>query len=111
MSNAHGHRTTISDLAKRKDRREKWAMITCYEEMTASIFDEAGIPVLLVGDSAGNNFLGEENTIPVTLDEIIILARSVVRGSDQSAMVVADLALRKLREICQTSANQRDQTF
>jgi 3-methyl-2-oxobutanoate hydroxymethyltransferase len=90
MSNAHGHRTTISDLAKRKDRREKWAMITCYEEITASIFDEAGIPVLLVGDSAGNNFLGEENTIPVTLDEIIILARSVVRGSDH-AMVVADL--------------------
>ena len=69
---------------------EKWTMITSYEEMTASIFDEAGVPVLLVGDSAGNNFLGEENTIPVTLDQIIMLARAVVRGS-QSALVVADL--------------------
>ncbi len=71
-------------------RGEKWAMITSYEEMTASIFDEAGVPVLLVGDSAGNNFLGEENTIPVTLDEIIMLSRAVVRGSKR-AMVVADL--------------------
>jgi len=73
-----------------KKRHEKWAMITSYEEMTASIFDEAGVPVLLVGDSAGNNFLGEENTIPVTMDEMIILSRAVVRGS-KSAMVVADL--------------------
>lgn len=68
---------------------EKWAMLTCYEQLTADIFDEAGIPVLLVGDSAGNNFLGEENTIPVTVDEMIILARSVVRSS-QRALVVAD---------------------
>ncbi len=58
--------------------------------MTASIFDEAGIPVLLVGDSAGNNFLGEENTIPVTLEQMIMLSRAVVRGSSQ-AMVVVDL--------------------
>jgi 3-methyl-2-oxobutanoate hydroxymethyltransferase len=78
------------DLAAAKERGEKWAMLTAYESMTAEIFDEAGIPVLLVGDSAGNNFLGEENTIPVTVDELIPLARAVVRGS-QRAMVVADL--------------------
>lgn len=89
-SGAQGRRTSISDLATMKKRHEKWAMITSYEEMTASIFDEAGVPVLLVGDSAGNNFLGEENTIPVTMDEMIILSRAVVRGS-KSAMVVADL--------------------
>ena len=83
-------RTSISDLTEMKKRGEKWAMITSYEEMTASIFDEAGVPVLLVGDSAGNNFLGEENTIPVTLEEMIILSRAVVRGSS-NAMVVADL--------------------
>ena len=83
-------RTSISDLTEMKKRGEKWAMITSYEEMTASIFDEAGVPVLLVGDSAGSNFLGEENTIPVTLDEMIILSRAVVRGSS-NAMVVADL--------------------
>lgn len=83
-------RITILDLAAAKRRGEKWAMLTAYESMTAEIFDEAGIPVLLVGDSAGNNFLGEENTIPVTVDELIPLARAVVRGSNR-AMVVADL--------------------
>jgi 3-methyl-2-oxobutanoate hydroxymethyltransferase len=83
-------RVTIVDLAAAKKRGEKWAMLTAYESMTAEIFDEAGIPVLLVGDSAGNNFLGEENTIPVTVDELIPLARAVVRGS-RRALVVADL--------------------
>lgn len=83
-------RVTIIDLRKAKERGEKWTMLTSYEEMTAAIFDEAQIPVLLVGDSAGNNFLGEENTIPVTVDELIPLARAVVRGSSR-AMVVADL--------------------
>ena len=83
-------RVTILDLAAAKERGEKWAMLTSYESMTAEIFDEAGIPVLLVGDSAGNNFLGEENTIPVTVDELIPLTRAVVRGS-QRALVVADL--------------------
>jgi len=83
-------RVTIADLADAKKRGEKWPMLISYEEMTASIFDEAGIPVLLVGDSAGNNFLGFENTIPVTVDEMIPLVRAVVRGSKR-AMVVADL--------------------
>jgi len=83
-------RVTIIDLAQAKKRGEKWAMLTSYESMTAAIFDEAGIPVLLVGDSAGNNFLGEENTIPVTVDELIPLTRAVVRGSKR-ALVVADL--------------------
>ena len=83
-------RITILDLAAAKKRGEKWAMLTAYESLTAEIFDEAGIPVLLVGDSAGNNFLGEENTIPVTVDELIPLTRAVVRGSKR-ALVVADL--------------------
>jgi 3-methyl-2-oxobutanoate hydroxymethyltransferase len=83
-------RVTILDLKAAKVAGEKWAMLTSYEQMTAAIFDEADIPVLLVGDSAGSNFLGEENTIPVTVDELIPLARAVVRGSTR-AMVVADL--------------------
>jgi 3-methyl-2-oxobutanoate hydroxymethyltransferase len=87
---ARHRRVTIIDLAQAKKSGEKWAMLTSYEAMTAAIFDEAGIPVLLVGDSAGNNFLGEENTIPVTVDELIPLTRAVVRGSKR-AMVVADL--------------------
>lgn len=83
-------RITIRDLAAAKTRGEKWPMLTAYEQMTAEIFDEAGIPVLLVGDSAGNNFLGDENTIPVTVDQMIPLVRAVVRGSSR-ALVVADL--------------------
>ncbi len=83
-------RFTIADLAAWKKSGKRWAVITSYDSVTASIFDEAGIPVLLVGDSAGNNFLGEENTVPVTVDELIPLTRAVVRGS-KSALVVADL--------------------
>jgi len=64
-------------------------MLTSYEQMTAEIFDEAQIPVLLVGDSAGNNFFGHENTIPVTVDELIPLTRAVVNSTSR-AMVVAD---------------------
>ena len=82
-------RISISDLAAWKKRGEKWAMLTSYEQMSAQIFDEAQIPVLLVGDSAGNNFFGEENTIPVTVDELIPLARAVVKSTSR-AMVVAD---------------------
>jgi 3-methyl-2-oxobutanoate hydroxymethyltransferase len=82
-------RYTIADLAAWKKAGKKWSMLTSYDAVTASIFDEAGIPVLLVGDSAGNNFLGEENTIPVTVDELIPLTRAVVRGS-QKALVIAD---------------------
>jgi 3-methyl-2-oxobutanoate hydroxymethyltransferase len=83
-------RVTILDLKAAKAAGEKWAALTSYEQMTAEIFDQAGIPVLLVGDSAGNNFLGEENTIAVTVDELIPLTRAVVRGSKR-ALVIADL--------------------
>ncbi len=89
MSNATTSRISISNLAAKKKAGEKWAMLTSYEQMSAQIFDEAQIPVLLVGDSAGNNFFGQENTIPVTVDELIPLARAVVNSS-KSAMVVAD---------------------
>jgi len=82
-------RISISDLSAFKKRGEKFAMLTSYEQMSAAIFDEAGIPVLLVGDSAGNNFFGEENTIPVTVDELIPLVRAVVKSTSR-AMVVAD---------------------
>ena len=57
-ANESTSRLTISHLAAMKKRGEKWAMLTCYEQMTASVFEDAQIPVLLVGDSAGNNFLG-----------------------------------------------------
>jgi 3-methyl-2-oxobutanoate hydroxymethyltransferase len=82
-------RFTIADLAAWKKAGKRFAMLTSYDSVTASVFDGAGVPVLLVGDSAGNNFLGEGNTIPVTLDEMVSLARAVVNGSKQ-ALVVAD---------------------
>jgi 3-methyl-2-oxobutanoate hydroxymethyltransferase len=65
-------------------------MITAYDALTARVFDEAGIPVLLVGDSAAMVVYGHDSTIPVTVDELIPLVRGVVRGSSR-AMVVADL--------------------
>jgi 3-methyl-2-oxobutanoate hydroxymethyltransferase len=89
MSNAQSRRISTLDLAAKKAAGQKWAMLTCYEQMTATIFDQAEIPVLLVGDSAGNNFLAYENTIPVTVDELIPLARAVVNATSK-AMVVVD---------------------
>lgn len=69
---------------------EKWAMLTAYDMYTAEIFDAAGIPVLLVGDSAGNNVYGFETTVPVTVDHLIPLCRAVTSAAHR-AMVVADL--------------------
>ena len=89
MSKAQTNRISIADLAAKKAAGEKFAMLTSYEQMSAAIFDEAGIPILLVGDSAGNNFFGFENTIPVTVDELIPMARAVVNASKNS-MVIAD---------------------
>lgn len=83
-------RITVLDLAAAKNRGEKWPMLTSYDQMTAQIFDRAGIPVLLVGDSAANNVLGYENTIGVTVDELLPLNRAVVRATSRS-MVIADL--------------------
>jgi 3-methyl-2-oxobutanoate hydroxymethyltransferase len=83
-------RVTFRDLQAAKGRGERWAMLTSYDMLTAQIFDEAGIPVLLVGDSAGNNVLGYETTVPVQLEELLPLTRAVV-GATKRAMVVGDL--------------------
>ncbi len=73
-----------------KERGEKWAMLTAYDQYSAEIFDEAGIPVLLVGDSAGNNVFGFETTVPVTVEHLLPLVKAVTSAS-RRAMVVADL--------------------
>lgn len=85
-----GRRVTIRDLAAAKKRGERWPMVTAYDAMTARVFDEAGIPVLLVGDSAAMVVYGYESTLPVTVDDLIPLTAAVVRGSSR-ALVVADL--------------------
>ena len=83
-------RVRIHHLRAMKDSGERFAMLTSYDQMTAEIFDEAGIPVLLVGDSAANNVLGYATTLPVTVDELIPLVRAVSRSAHR-ALVVADL--------------------
>ena len=77
-------------LLQMKSEGHKWAMLTAYDFSTARLFDEAGIPVLLVGDSAANVVYGYDTTVPVSVDELIPLVRGVVRGA-QHALVVADL--------------------
>ncbi|MEU0089335.1 3-methyl-2-oxobutanoate hydroxymethyltransferase [Kribbella sp. NPDC006257] len=83
-------RYRIHHLRDMKNRGEKWAMLTAYDQYTAEIFDESGIPVLLVGDSAANNVYGYDTTLRVTVDELIPLARAVANAV-QRALVVADL--------------------
>ena len=77
-------------LTQLKATGHKWAMLTAYDMYAAEIFDEAGIPVLLVGDSAGNNVYGFETTVPVTVDHLVPLCRAVTNAAKR-AMVVADL--------------------
>ena len=83
-------RVRTTDLQRAKQRAERWAMLTSYDMLTAGIFEDAGIPVLLVGDSAGNNVLGYPTTVPVTVDELLPMVRAVVRSTTRP-MVVADL--------------------
>ncbi|MEJ1196404.1 MULTISPECIES: 3-methyl-2-oxobutanoate hydroxymethyltransferase [unclassified Streptomyces] len=90
-------RITVRDIAAAKERGEKWPMLTAYDAMTASVFDEAGIPVMLVGDSAGNCHLGYETTVPVTLDEMTMLSAAVVRGTSR-ALIVGDLPFGSYQE-------------
>jgi 3-methyl-2-oxobutanoate hydroxymethyltransferase len=85
-----GRRITVRDLAAAKARGERWPMLTSYDALTAGVFDEAGIPVLLVGDSAGMVVFGHDTTLPVTVDDLLPLTAAVVRAT-RRAMVVADL--------------------
>ena len=77
-------------LREMKERGERFSMLTAYEQYAAQTFDEAGIEVLLVGDSASNNVYGNETSLPVTVDELLPLTRAVSR-SVQRALVVGDL--------------------
>jgi 3-methyl-2-oxobutanoate hydroxymethyltransferase len=87
---ARNRRVTVNDLRAAKQRGERWPMITSYDAMTARVFDDAGIPVLLVGDSAAMVVYGYDTTIPVTVADLLPLVAGVVRGS-RTAMVVADM--------------------
>nr|WP_156055589.1 3-methyl-2-oxobutanoate hydroxymethyltransferase [Nocardia sp. NRRL WC-3656] len=83
-------KTRVQHLQHWKSAGEKWAMLTAYDYSTAKLFEEAGIPVLLVGDSAANVVYGYDTTVPITIEELLPLVRGVVRGAPH-ALVVADL--------------------
>lgn len=83
-------RITTNTLQKMKSNGEKISMITAYDFSFAKLFDEAGIDVILVGDSASNVMAGHETTLPITLDQMIYHAQSVLRGIHR-CLVVVDL--------------------
>jgi 3-methyl-2-oxobutanoate hydroxymethyltransferase len=81
---------TIADLAAMKARRERFVMLTAYDALTARVLDEAGIPLLLVGDSLGMVVLGHDSTLPVTMEDAVTFTAAVARGA-RNAVVVGDL--------------------
>ncbi|MGH2557173.1 MAG: 3-methyl-2-oxobutanoate hydroxymethyltransferase [Actinomycetota bacterium] len=81
---------TVRDLRTFKERGERFVMLTAYDFPTARILDEAGIPVILVGDSLANNILGYETTLPVTMEEMLHHTRAVARGA-RNALIVGDM--------------------
>ena len=83
-------RLTIISIARLYAAGERIAMLTAYDYPTARILDEAGLPMLLVGDSLGQVVLGYDSTVRVTMGDILHHTKAVVRGSEQ-ALVVADM--------------------
>ena len=81
-------RVTVKSLVEMKANNEKISMLTAYDYTMAKIVDGAGIDVILVGDSASNVMAGHETTLPITLDQMIYHASSVVRGIDRSLVIV-----------------------
>ena len=83
-------RVTINEIKEMKQKKEKIPMLTAYDYVTARMIDEAGMPLILVGDSLGMVMLGYESTIPVTMEDMIHHTKAVVRGS-KKALVVGDM--------------------
>ena len=82
-------KVTTARLTEMKQRGEKIAMLTAYDYSMAKLIDEAGIDVILVGDSASNVMAGNVTTLPITLDQMIYHAKSVIKGTER-ALVVCD---------------------
>ena len=83
-------RVRVHHLQQAKARGERWSMLTAYDTYAAAVFEEAGIPVLLVGDSAGNVVFGQNSTVPVTVEDLLLLTKAVTRSTSR-ALVVADM--------------------
>jgi len=83
-------RVSINEIKEMKQKKEKIPMLTAYDYVTAKVIDEAGIPLILVGDSLGMVILGYETTIPVTMEEMLHHTKAVVRGA-RKALIVGDM--------------------
>jgi 3-methyl-2-oxobutanoate hydroxymethyltransferase len=83
-------KVSLTELADKKARGEKLVMVTAYDHPGARLADGAGVDIILVGDSAADNVLGYDTTVPVTVDELLVLVRAVARGTER-ALVVADM--------------------
>jgi 3-methyl-2-oxobutanoate hydroxymethyltransferase len=83
-------RVTITEIKEMKKKKEKIPMLTAYDYVTAKMIDEAGVPLILVGDSLGMVMLGYESTIPVTMEEMIHHTKAVVRGATK-ALIIGDM--------------------
>lgn len=109
-------RVTIRDFVAMKERGERIAMLTAYDYLTAGLLDQSGVDCVLVGDSLGQVFVGEDSTLPVTLDQMIYHARAVRRGLGRALLVVdmpymtyqvsAEEAIRNCGRVLQESGAQ-----
>lgn len=86
----NNRRLTMLDLQRATEAGQKWAVITAYDSLTAGLFEQAGVPAILVGDSAAMVVHGHNSTIPITVEEMVPMVQGVVRGT-QRAVVIADL--------------------
>lgn len=83
---------SLPELADRARRGERLVMVTAYDAPSARLADEAGVDIVLVGDSAGTTVMGLDSTVPVTMDDMLVFTRAVARGT-RRALVVADMPL------------------
>src|SRR3954463_13684513 len=97
MSSKHSDKLSLLRLGEMKRRGEKIVMVTAYDAPSARLADECGIDLLLVGDSAAMVVLGDDSTLPVTLDEMVMLTAAVSRGA-RAALIVGDLPFGSYQE-------------
>lgn len=88
LNSAENRKVTTKRLKEMKEQKEKIAMITAYDYTMATLVDAAGVDVILIGDSASNVMQGNKTTLPVTTEEMIVYAKSVVRGTKRAFVVV-----------------------
>ena len=87
----------ITDLLGRKERGEKIVMVTAYDAPSGRLADEAGVDLILVGDSAAMVVLGYDSTVPTTMDELLMLTRAVTRGARRCTFAPAPIHSRTMR--------------